>query len=187
MVFAEFATTVIVVCILGGLLAVRNRLRDRVRSGLVSTLAVGTLLGSPALMEVFLRGPLPDASVRGIYIDPSPFMMWLPAIAGVFLIAAARLLFPANESRPATKDRCWFVALLLAFALLNCVNWCSPGWCERLGFPLAYSSSSDAVVVMNGTNVAGGFDKMAIFLNAVVAAAAAGTLAMSYRRRTPRG
>ena len=39
-----------------------------------------------------------------------------------------------------------FYVWLLGFTVANVINRCSPGWCEAIGFPFAWHSSSDSIV-----------------------------------------
>jgi hypothetical protein len=182
--FAALSSTAIVVCALAAVLAIRRRIAAPVLRGIVSSVAVVMLLGSPALTEALIRWPVAGAIQGGMYIDPSPLILWLPAIGAVFLLVAARLLFPAAAtSGVALKYRCWFVALVLGFVLLNCANWCSPGWCERFGFPLAYSWWSDGMVILDGKNWSAGFSSAAIVLDVLIAGAASLAVAGSYRQK----
>ena len=185
--FAILASTAAVVCALVVVLHLRGRTRIPIIRGIFSAIAVLTVIAGPVLTSMMIRRPLAEASRHGLYIDPPFFVFWIPAVVATLLIVAARLLFPSAAGRDGTaKYRAGFVAMLLLFALLNCANWCSPGWCERYGFPFPYSWWSDAMLVMAGKNLTAGFSRIAIFLDIAVAAAASWALAAYYRRSISR-
>jgi hypothetical protein len=74
-----------------------------------------------------------------------------------------------------------FVVITFVFAILNVVNQCSPGYCGRYGFPFAYRWWSDAVLIINGTNVGAGRDPTALWLNAATYLSSALIMALIYR------
>jgi hypothetical protein len=39
-----------------------------------------------------------------------------------------------------------FCGWLVTFTALNLVNYCSPGWCETIGFPLPWRAWSDSIL-----------------------------------------
>jgi hypothetical protein len=52
-------------------------------------------------------------------------------------------------------DRRWterrallFYIWVAAFTALNVVNYCSPGWCETIGFPFAWRAWSDSILML---------------------------------------
>ena len=48
-----------------------------------------------------------------------------------------------------------FYAWLLVFTSMNVINWCSPGWCTTIGFPLPWLTWSDAIMTIGDGRVAG--------------------------------
>jgi hypothetical protein len=182
--FAVLASTAITVCVLGTVLVLRGRIRAPVVRGILSAAAVLAVLTALILVDVFTRRPLAEAARQGMYIHPPFLLFWGSAAAAICLVVLARLLFPAGATAgSALRYRACFAALVLLFAILNCANWCSPGWCERYGFPFSYSWGSDAIMIMNGRNLTAGFSKIALLLNVAAAAVASWTLSAFYRRR----
>ena len=68
------------------------------------------------------------------------------------------------------------------FTGLNVANWCSPGWCERFGFPFPYSWWSDAIIIMNGENLTAGHSLIAFLVNISLFLVVVVVLAALYRR-----
>jgi hypothetical protein len=181
--FAVLASTVIMTSALGGLLYLRKVTRAPVVRGAIAGAGVVTLLMSPTLVELQTRVPRETVPARMVYIDPSPLTFWLPAIAAVLTIASSRFLFPMRTDAELTRRyRVCYFAVLLVCAVLNTVNWCSPGWCERFGFPVAYWWWSDSVVMIDGQHLGAGSDTIAIIINAGVAVGAAAALSVAYQR-----
>ncbi len=179
--FAVLATTAIVAGALATLLWVRGRSHSAAARGLLSSGAVVALLTAPFLVHALTRGSLAKAALHGVYIDPPQFIFWLPAALAVCLIVLAVLLFPAGQAST-FRYRASFVALLFLLALLNSVNFCSPGWCERFGFPFAYTWWSDAIMMVDGRNLTAGFTAIAILLNVAMAAGGFIALSIAYRQ-----
>lgn len=184
--FAVLASTAITVYALGAMLVLRGRLRAPIVRGILSAAAVLAVLAAPFLVDVFTRWPLGEAARHGLFIDPPFLLFWSPAAAAIILVALAWLLFPSGASSAFTlRYRAYFAGSVLLFAVLNCANWCSPGWCERYGFPFRYSWWSDAIVIWNGRNLTAGFSKIALLLNVATAVVASWALAVFYRRSRP--
>jgi len=179
--FAVLATTAIVAAALAILLWARGRTRNAAARGILSGAAVVAVLTAPFLVHVLTRDSLATAARHGVYIDPPQFIFWLPAALAVCLIVLAVLLFPAGPSST-FRYRASFVALLFLLALLNSVNFCSPGWCERFGFPFAYTWWSDAIVMVDGRNLTAGFTSIAILLNVTMAVGGFIALSIAYRQ-----
>src|SRR5882762_3492403 len=77
---------------------------------------------------------------QGLYVDLSPLKLWLPAVFVLVLLSIAKVAFP-SDVRPLDSMR-WrtrFYAATWFFALLNLINLCNPGWCDRFGFPFRYN------------------------------------------------
>ena len=111
-------------------------------------------------------------------------MLWAPAIlVSIVLVLLDRLFPSANAPRGATlRYRAALLGTLIALGGLNITNWCSPGWCERYGFPFPYSWWSDAILIMDGRNWSAGFSALALLGNVAAAALAALVLSRAYRR-----
>jgi hypothetical protein len=123
------------------------------------------------------------AARPGRYDEAPATLVWIPPIAAALLVAISIALFPQREGRIALRYRFCFVVLALGFAMLNCINWCAPGWCGRFGFPLTYSWFSDGVLVVNGESVSVGWSSGALASNIIIAAVAAAGSAAVYRRQ----
>jgi hypothetical protein len=181
--FAVLVATAVVACVLATLLWLRGRMQNAAARGIVSSGAVVAVLAVPFLVDILARDSLAAAARHGMYIDPPQFIFWVPALFAVCLIALATFLFPARGTPGSTfRYRASFVALLLLFALLNCMNFCSPGWCERFGFPFPYSWWSDAILIMEGRNMSAGFSMIAILLDVAAAVGGAYALSLAYRQ-----
>jgi hypothetical protein len=183
--YAVLVTTALVYGAVAAALWLRGRTPVLVMRGLFASAVVVAMFAAPFLMHMLTRGPLAAAAQRGLFIDPAPFLGFVPAVAAIVLVALSRLAFPAGDHPKVTlMYRAYFVSLLFVLAVLNLANWCTPGWCERFGFPFPYSWWSDAIVVMNGENLSAGVSSIALALNVAVAAAASYSLFLSYRRAT---
>jgi hypothetical protein len=76
------------------------------------------------------------------------------------------------------------VSATAIFALLNLANWCSPGWCERFGFPFPYSWWSDGIMIMNGVNLTAGVSRLALFGNGILLVVVLSAIVRGYRKAT---
>jgi len=78
-----------------------------------------------------------------IHIDPGPLGYVAPSVVALFFwVVADRLLRGAWASYQA----CAFYGWVLFFTAANVINFCSPGWCMTLGFPMAWHGWSDAIL-----------------------------------------
>jgi hypothetical protein len=182
--FVILATTLVLVVVISGALALRRRARTEAVRGLFSAVVVVSVLGGPVLANAIHEPFLRKAARSGIYIDPGPHLYFAPLLLAVFLLISARVLFPIRgDKRAAGAYRFCFQALMLGFLLLNMANWCQPGWCGRYGFPIAYEWWSDAMIIVNGVNLSAGFSKTALVVDISVIIATAVALAITYRRK----
>lgn len=149
-------------------------------------LALIAPLAGPLLTYPLVHWLVATATRHGRYDDPPASMLWIAPVAAVLLVAMAIALFPHRQGRIALQYRFCFTVLALGFALLNCINWCAPGWCGRFGFPLTYSWFSDGILIMNGENLSAGSSSAALAINVIIAAVAAAGSAAVYRRRNSR-
>lgn len=119
------------------------------------------------------------------YIHPSVVTLWSPGFVAAILLGLAHRLFPcvAVPVRVCIRYRAAFYAAAAAFGVLNVTNWCSPGWCERFGFPLPYAWWSDAVVIINGTNLTAGASIAAFAANLAAFAVAVYAMSRRYQRQ----
>jgi hypothetical protein len=183
--FGAFVATVSLASVWIGLASLRTRVRSMlVRAVLVSIAVTATLL-SPLLVQVIARGELERMKKLGVYAHYSPHLFLAPAVLVTILFATSRLLFRRRGAENIRWRRLLFWLTAFAFTLLNIANWCSPGWCERFGFPLSYSWRSDAIVIMNGENLTAGYSLIALVANIAVFCLAVGALAFSSRRSRP--
>ena len=180
--FGAFVATVSLASVWIGVASLRTRVRSPlVRAVLVSIAATATLL-SPLLALEIVRDELERMSKLGIYAHYSPHLFVAPAVLVSALFATSRLLFRARGAENIRWWRLGFWLIAFAFALLNIANWCSPGWCERFGFPFSYSWWSDAIIFMNAENLTAGHSLVALAANIAVFCSAIAALAFSFRR-----
>lgn len=185
--FADLTVTAGLLIILGAIVWLRHGSESLVVRGALTGAFVIALLSGPLVVDLMTRAPLAVAANHGRYIDPPGFLFWIPTIGSVLALLLAVLLIPARDSaRRRARYQISFVAILFAFVLLNFVNWCSPVWCERYGFPFPYRWWSDAVVILNGENRSAGSSVVAAAANVVVACGISGLLAWRYRRKGQR-
>jgi hypothetical protein len=79
------------------------------------------------------------------YVDPGLVGYFAPPIfAGFIFLVGNRLLGRRWIGCRALLYCAWVVA----FTALNVVNYCSPGWCETIGFPLTWWAWSDSMLVL---------------------------------------
>ena len=183
---ALFTTTVTLLAIIVSLWC-RLASTNPLWRGLTLGLAVGSLLASPILCGSIVERAASSLRRYGWFIDPPRFLPLSPLVFVLVILAAAHLLFPTRTTpRDVLRWKIGFVTFVLAFAALNLANWCSPGWCERFGFPFPYSWWSDAILVINGVNVSAGHSTAAIFANVVVLILVSLAFSISYKRRFPR-
>ncbi|MBV9492863.1 MAG: hypothetical protein JOZ54_01355 [Acidobacteria bacterium] len=145
---------------------------------LLATAVLATLL-SPAAVELITRPTHDRLASHGMYVDLSFVVLYGPAVAVAVLFAIGRFAFPGGRGRLA------FAFVAFGFALVNVMNWCSPGWCESFGFPFAYSWRSDAILIFNGENLSAGFSIPALWKNVGLFFLATAVMSFVYRRARP--
>lgn len=183
--FSDVVTTAALLLVLSSVLEIRGRVRKVAIRGLFLALAVTAVALSPLLVHVIMEPALREHAAHGLYIDPSPFAYSLPAAVAVTVLFLSSLLFPSSASwRNVRAWRAAFAATSLTFLALNLANWCSPGWCERFGFPLPYAWWSDAQLVFNGTQFGSGFSLVILLMDLATFLGLAILLSKSYRRPT---
>ena len=151
-------------------------LRRRFRSELAGRLALscGALVAllSPGIVHLVVERELRELASHGMYADPGAVFYAGPAIAAALLFVVSRWAIPSTEPGVG-RARCVFWMTAFALAIANLANGCSPGWCERYGFPLSYRWWSDSIVVMNGVNLSAGASRLAACIDAIAIGAAA--------------
>jgi hypothetical protein len=84
-----------------------------------------------------------QVGVDRVLVQPTALAYLVPLAVGAFVFAVgAWVLDGAWAATRAWRYYIW----LVAFAFANVINWCSPGWCLTLGFPVPWYSSSDSVI-----------------------------------------
>ena len=181
--FAQIMTTFALLVVIPLLLHLRARTqRLTIRSLLLAALVVALLL-SPAVVFILTDAELRRAASHGIYIHYSPVAFWLPAAVAVAVWSSALVLFPGLPPTGAQRWRRGFVGAAFVFLVLNLANQCSPGYCERFGFPFAYWWWSDALLIVNGQNLTGGNSMAALAANVAAFLSVSAIIAFFYRRR----
>jgi len=185
--FGTWSSAALLVLAVTCLMNVRRARASGVWCGVFSAFVVATILISPAAVAWVLVAAQRDKGINRVFVDPSPIVLWSPSILVCVLVVANELFFPRRVS-PSQRDawRFAYATIVVSFAFLNIANWCSPGWCERFGFPFAYSWWSDAILIMNGQNLSAGFSVTAIALNASVLIGIGVVLSLRYRRNVTR-
>ena len=148
------------------LLGVRRSLSKAAGKGVLSASIVLTFVLSPLVVDGLVQYRQRQG-LHATYIDPSPLSTLVPAIFVFVVLVTAYIVFRNIAFSGTGRYRFIFYSSAVVFFGLNVINSCSPGWCERFGFPFAYSSWSDAVLSFNGnvpspwSPVGAGFDLLA--------------------------
>jgi UDP-N-acetylmuramyl pentapeptide phosphotransferase/UDP-N-acetylglucosamine-1-phosphate transferase len=129
-------------------------------------------LSSPFIVHLIVDPELRDLAAHDVYVHYGATFYLGPGFAAAVLFVLSRRAVP-ERSRRVREGRTAFWLTAAALATLNLANWCSPGWCQRFGFPFRYSWWSDAVVVMNGVNLTAGTSSLAIIADVIVLLVAA--------------
>ena len=168
LLFAPLVTATLLLVVCTGLLTLRRSLSTRAGRALMLALIGIALLTSPTIVWAIIESSAErEPEMMRKYIDPSIVTLWSASFVATILLVLAHRLFPC-VSVPITvcvRYRASFFSVAFAFAVLNVTNWCSPGWCERFGFPLPYSWWSDAIIIMNGKNLTAGTSIAAFVAN----------------------
>jgi hypothetical protein len=152
--------------------------------GVLLGIAVVAAILSPFVVHAITAHELGRMAKLGVYIHYSPYLYLSPAFVVTLLFGISRLLFPRRGATSVFRWRLKFWVVAFAFTLLNIANWCSPGWCERFGFPFPYSWWSDAIIVMNGKNLTAGTSLVAFGANISVFFLVIAALGRAYHRST---
>ena len=160
----------------------RHHTSSNLKRGLLVGVAVVAALISPFLVAVVLERELTMLASRGVYVRIGPVIYVGPAVAAGLLFAVSRLAVRTG-SPSAGLARAVFWVTAATVATLNLSNWCSPGWCERFGFPFPYSWWSDAIVIMNGVNLTAGTSTLAVVADTAILLGAAIVMPRALHRR----
>ena len=163
--FAWLSVTTVLTAALIALFEVRSRIQRPVIRGFLASAAVLALAASPFVVHLLTEKEFAFLVKHGVYKHYAWWAYLLPAVASVAIVVAGYSLFRRSQVPSATKWRIAFVGACFGFAFLNLANWCSPGWCERFGFPFPYSWWSDAIIIMNGKNLSAGASTLALAAN----------------------
>lgn len=188
LLFSPLITTALLLGVCAALLAWRHSVRSGHAKGILLALTIVALASSPIAVTGFINGFAARGSgIMRTYIHPATSTLWLPAVAAPAMLLLAHRLFPYDGMMPkvCVRYRLAFFSTALVFALLNVVNWCSPGWCERYGFPLPYWSWSDSIVIVNGENLTADVSVVALVANVLLLALVGYAMFNTYERRRP--
>jgi len=184
LLFAPLVTTALLLAVAATLLAWRRSAAAPAVRGALLALVLIAHLAAPVVTSALLEPFLARERASGDFIHPSVLLLWSPALLVPLLLVLADRLFPHSETRAASllKYRAAFFAAVLTFAFLNVTNWCSPGWCERFGFPLPYSWWSDAILIFDGRNMSAGNSVVAFLFNITALAPVVLAMSRTFRR-----
>ena len=86
------------------------------------------------------------------YVDPRLVGYLAPLLFAAFaFFTGDRVLNRVWTNRRALVFCVW----VIAFTALNVVNYCSPGWCETIGFPFPWSTWSDVILTFGDPSLLG--------------------------------
>jgi hypothetical protein len=83
------------------------------------------------------------------YVAPGPLGYLAPTVFAVFAFVVGQWLLQGAWT---TRRALLFYLWLIVFTGANVINWCSPGWCETIGFPLPWRHESDSIVVFSDSD-----------------------------------
>jgi hypothetical protein len=180
--FAALVASTALACVWIGIASLRRRAQTIVVRGILLSIAVVAAILSPFLVHSITGNELETMAKLGVYVHYSPYLYLAPASVVTLLFGISRLLFPRRGTTSVFRWRLKFGLISFVFTILNIANWCSPGWCERFGFPFPYSWWSDAIIVMNGKNLTAGTSLIAFVANISVFLLIVAALGRAYHR-----
>jgi hypothetical protein len=182
--FAALVASAALACVWIAIASLYRRVQIVVVRGVLLSIAVVAAILSPLFVHSITGNELERMAKLGVYIHCSPYLYLAPASAVTSLFFGSRLLFPRRGTTSVFRWRLRLWLIAFAFTILNIVNWCSPGWCERFGFPFPDSWWSDAIIVMNGKNLTAGTSLIAFGADISVFLLAVAALRHASRRST---
>lgn len=159
----------------------QNARSDIARAFIVAAGIVVALL-SPFIVHIVVEPELRDLAARGVFVHYGRVFYIGPAVIAALLFAVSRRTIPSGAPG-ASLARMAFWSTATILATVNLANWCSPGWCERFGFPLPFSWWSDAIMVMNGVNLTAGTSVLAVMADFIVLLLASLAISRAFLRR----
>jgi hypothetical protein len=125
-------------------LVIRARKSTTTTALAISLLAVLAFVAVAAVRVI--AGQVARAlSIDPLYVDPGVVGYLAPLLFAAFVfITGDRVLHQAWTNRQALL----FCAWVIAFTALNVVNYCSPGWCQMIGFSFPWSTWSDSILTV---------------------------------------
>lgn len=183
--FAALVTGTALSFVILFLLRARASARNVVLKAVLLACAVASVGISPVFVYLIAARELKFLAVAGIWRHYGPVVYLAPGLAAAFCAGLAHSLIPPRiGARSPVGWRLLFLSVIAIFALLNLANWCSPGWCERFGFPFPYSWWSDGIMIMNGVNLTAGVSRLALFGNGILLVVVLSAIVRGYKRAT---
>ena len=140
----------------------RPSITVRVGTGVVVVLLA---VGAAIVLSVTATQVARSLDISLAYVEPELPGYLAPGMFAAFAFAVGNwMLKGAWTSRRAQL----FYAWLFGFTLANVINRCSPGWCETIGFPLAWRSWSDSIITFGDGHVSTWMAASGQILGAVV-------------------
>jgi hypothetical protein len=146
---AELVVVASLLAVTTTLLWARRSFRNPVSKAIASAAIFVAFALSPLAVDRLALYRHNQEGLHSIYIDPSPFDELTPAAFDAVVLVASFRVFRGIPSSGSLRYRFSFYVAVVTLFALNVINSCSPGWCERFGFPFPYSSWSDAIVYFN--------------------------------------
>jgi hypothetical protein len=127
------------------------RRRTSIATIVALTATVGCLaIGAVMAIRVTAWHAAQSFPVDVQYVDPGPGGYVAPPLfAALAFIIGDRFLRRTWTNQWALV----FCAWLFTFTALNTINYCSPGWCETIGFPLPWRTWSDSILTLGNPDL----------------------------------
>ncbi|HXH37112.1 MAG TPA: hypothetical protein VNN08_00650 [Thermoanaerobaculia bacterium] len=148
---AELVVVALLLALAATMLRIRRSLRNPMAKAVLSAAVFVAFVLSPPLVDRLVQLWKTQVGLRATYIDPSPVATFTPAVFDLVVLVASFAIFRNVQPSALMRQRVCFYAAAVAFFALNVVNGCSPGFCDRFGFPFTVWSWSDAGVSFDGT------------------------------------
>jgi len=148
---AELVVVASLLTLTATMLRIRRSLKSPKTKAVLSAAVFVAFALSPLVVDQLVQYRKTEAGLNSMFVDPWPIAACTPAVFDLVVLVASFAIFRNVPRSALMLQRVSFYAAAVAFFALNVVNGCTPGWCERFGFPFAYSAWSDAVVTFDGT------------------------------------